>query len=1623
MKSAASSIERKKLTQVYQYLQALDQMRNPVKTRVEQQLWSAWLKDIPDHECVEVHHRTPFAGGLSAQDIALDDPNIETTNLGASDLDATDIDTADIGTTESDAESRSDAEDAMPSYFLRVQRPNLTECPNPPYALREWLQGDWRQVDWRAQTLATQQDGMDENGNPNLIRFEDDPERVEEYQEWTAKREDWLVTERPARRVMDIFEKLYSLHNQMERESEQVDLMLGDGILSFTPAKDDSIYHPVLLQQVELHFDASVPEFTLTESDKEPELYTALLRILPDLQASALSDLLAELKMDAYHPLGSDETSEFLKRIVTQMSPYGQFFTEPTSIRDKKNPVMTRDPLLFLRKRTLGFAVALERILEDLKQDGELPDSVLNLVGVETPREAQDESASESQRPIDVNGDDERVLLSKEANAEQLQIALRLEANGAVLVQGPPGTGKTHTIANLLGHLLAQGKSVLVTSHTAKALRVLRSQVVKPLQPLCVSVLENDSDSRKQMENSVDAIAERLAALDANQLDGEAAVLAEQRIELLTSLRELRNELQMARQDEYRPIVIAGESYDPSQAARKIRAEQEQHAWIPGPVELGAPLPLSVGELTELYASNEQLKPDAEEELSLDLPNPDTLLSPAAFDQLTEKRTRLLTANRIYKQSLWMDTSADQTASQMSNQTAAQTVDQLERLLADAARIAKSVEDNAPWQTSAIMAGKEGGALRTAWDDFIEEIESVYKASMEAQPHFLKHGIEVSSSLNLTEAGPVAAEILAHLKSGGKLSSLKLFTKREWKHFMEKTKVDGRAPSSVEDFEALRAWILLRLERDKLKARWSRQMSELGGPSVESLTDRPEEVARQFIHPIAQKLSWYDNEWKPLAASLKGQGLDVDLLFDDVEEVLVPNAELVRLSKLLTETLPPVVQAQIDRMHWAEVEQQLQGLERIVTEALNLAPASHVLQELQQTVTEVDAASYSRAHQLLTRLYAMTSLHRRRIDLLQKLSLAAPAWAAAIRQRSGVHGLGTLPGSPGEAWVWRQLSDEIDKRNHKSMDELQAKIADRSKKLREVTASLVEKKAWSAQVKRTTLAQRQALMGWKTLIKKAGKGTGIRAPRLLAEARKLMPTCQTAVPVWIMPLSRVVENFVPGQNHFDVVIIDEASQADVMALTGLYFGNQVLVVGDDEQVSPDAVGQKVDEAQRLIDTYLTDVPNANIYDGKSSIYDLAKTSFPEVQLREHFRCVSPIIQFSNHLSYGGDIRPLRDDSQVVRRPFTVPYRVEGATADSKVNVMEAEAIVSLLVAATEHPAYDDATFGVISLLGDDQAMFIESLLRRHLPATEYQKRLIRCGNSAQFQGDERDVMFLSMVHAPSGDGPLRMLSDPDNRTRKRFNVAASRARDQLWVVHSVDPFTDLKEGDLRRRLILHAADPYQYDRALQQLEERTESEFERLVLRRLVDAGYRVRPQWSVGAYRIDMVVEGGGKRLAVECDGDRWHPPEKLADDMARQAILERLGWRFARIRGSQFFRNPDLAMAAVFERLHALGIPSEGIGMDSGMDPGAGDAASGARSGTASATGLAAASGVAPWVAGAAGAAGSSTQAYGVEDAISSEIKDWIISRAAELRREWLENGSDTTVELEETGVAEAR
>src|SRR5262249_36487865 len=158
------------------------------------------------------------------------------------------------------------------------------------------------------------------------------------------------------------------------------------------------------------------------------------------------------------------------------------------------------------------------------------------------------------------------------------------------------------------------------------------------------------------------------------------------------------------------------------------------------------------------------------------------------------------------------------------------------------------------------------------------------------------------------------------------------------------------------------------------------------------------------------------------------------------------------------------------------------------------------------------------------------------------------------------------------------------------------------------------------QLGRTTLQQRQALIGWLDTIKKIGKGYGKRVTRLRAVAAQKMSECRTSVPVWIMPLSRVAENFDPRGTRFDVLIIDESSQSDVRVLPAFYLEKGVGVVGDHEKVILVAVEKKLKFVHPVIDEHLQKIQNALLYDGQLSLYHLARQSFGgAICLLEHFR--------------------------------------------------------------------------------------------------------------------------------------------------------------------------------------------------------------------------------------------------------------------------------------------------------------------------------------------------------------------------------------------------------------------
>ena len=247
--------------------------------------------------------------------------------------------------------------------------------------------------------------------------------------------------------------------------------------------------------------------------------------------------------------------------------------------------------------------------------------------------------------------------------------------------------------------------------------------------------------------------------------------------------------------------------------------------------------------------------------------------------------------------------------------------------------------------------------------------------------------------------------------------------------------------------------------------------------------------------------------------------------------------------------------------------------------------------------------------------------------------------------------------------------------------------------------------------------------------------------------------------------------------------------------------------------------------------------------------------------------------------------------------------VEDGNRSGDINRPEAQFIVDEIKSIVTDPNMGGRSIGVVSLLADKQALLIWERLTDELGPEVLQRHRIACGDARTFQGKERDIMFLSMVSAPNEVGaPLTR-----DTFAQRFNVAASRARDRMYLVRSVE-LGDLSDADrLRRGLIAHFEAPFAQDELrVEDLRKLCESPFEREMYDELTQRGFWVTPQVRVGHYRIDMVVEGNNDaRLAIECDGDKYHGADKWADDMQRQRILERAGWVFWRCFASAFIRR----------------------------------------------------------------------------------------------------------------------
>ena len=1354
---------------------------------------------------------------------------------------------------------------------------------------------------------------------PELRRLEDYPEVEEAWLEYLVDQwEPWAKEMRRWQEVQDIYENLDFMRRRLEEAEERYELLLAVGLLEWRDPMDTPVRRHLLTAPAEIVLDAArgmlsvVPAASFERFRIELDMLD--LQHKPSLDAEAIESRLDELDIEAWN---TSRLVPVLRELANRLRSDAQVDEEGLFPADRaeERPRVSYAPALVLReRRPTGYDELIRSFLESAADGGleaTRPWNFLLHEG-ETPEDATGDLEFGRAHDAPVRRIPDRFLFPRPANDEQREIVHRLQHNPCVLVKGPPGTGKSHTIANLICHLLAMGDRILVTAHAPKALAVLGTLLPAEIRDLSVTALGSSREDQRLLEERVRGILRRKnewrgSAHDRYAIDGTEKHLLALESELAKTERFLRDSREAETHSHTLPGGYQGTA---AQIARRLDERRGQLGWLPGPDEPEYPFPLDEAETAFLAEMHAQLDEEALAELRLGvggalLPGPDRFKTLITTLTAAEESAARETGTAVPKKV------------EALAQTPSPALHALRSTLVDLENLATKATRVLGGPTETILADLLAGSV-DRWNRLALESDALLRDATALLRQLGTTRVELPSGVPPDHLRTDAHQRLAHFRQGGRRGFGILAPRivKETAHIEKSCLVDGRRPDSIERLASLVAYLDLDRNIQELARLWPDALPAL--PSWSQAVA----LARDLTNELRALLEFFDSKRvTTIAASLPGERTSLALPDERGQWIGAVAAELAKRA---------VRDARAD----------LEEVQETIRECANGA-AHPCLAAMAEAVKTRDFNGYRTARDERERIRKQKERLTRYDALLEKLDRSCPGLAKLLQSTAGDSDWTGRIHAMNQAWAWSSAHAWLHQVSDAAAGEERVREHHRlRRRIEKATEELVSIRAWGAFFKRLDQPTVHSLNAWTRAVGRIGKGTGRYAYRHRRTARRYLMDCVPRIPAWVMPLHRLWDMVDAEPGLFDTVIVDEASQASGDALALLLLAKRIIVVGDDKQNSPEAVGVPEDSIARLAREHLKQFRFRDEFRPDTSLFDHAERSFEHpITLREHFRCVPEIIRFSNDLCYrDAPLIPLRQAPPNRLPAMESRFVAEGACEGKGARILnraEAAAVVEEIEKVIDDEDYKGKSFGVIALQGSAQAHLIEHELAKRLDPETLEAHRLRCGGPAAFQGDERDIVFLSLVAAPNVRHRA-LTTLPDQR---RFNVAMSRARDQVRLFHSVRQH-DLGPDDLRRKLIAFFENPShvafaQQSEDLDRLEREArsrrlkgnqpdpyESWFEVDVALELLRRRFAVHPQAGVAGYRIDLVVEGSDARLAVECDGDAWHGAERYEQDMARQRQLERAGWIFIRIRESAWYTDRDAAIKSVVDACEDLGV-----------------------------------------------------------------------------------------------------
>ena len=1363
------------------------------------------------------------------------------------------------------------------------------------------------------------------------IKMKDVIFRLENNQQIKAEIDDylneqwlpWSEEEKPRRLTIRIYNSLFSLQQTIEAQGDEqpIELILGIGIARWL-CEGHKINHPLLEKPIEIEVDRKEGAILIRPRNIDPTLavgpYFALeipgVDALLRFEKKHFSEMSEDVEFSPYIHEGFEP---LLRQASTHLSESGTYWPDKNSDKENREPnkiseslEVTDSWIIFARPRSVtGFVQDVERFRKKLKNskntDRHIPNPTKRLLTELSDKKPLQTGSgflsngglSSSPSNVSAGGKQKSELFFPKAfNESQVQIVDKLEENDGVVVQGPPGTGKTHTIANIICHYLATGRSVLVTSKGEPALSVLQQQIPEELRSLTISLLTNERQGMKQLESAVQLLAGVVSQTNLRELKQEAETNELRVKQLKKEITQVDAQMKEWGLRQLNPVgkefTGANSDITAMELAKQVINDSGTHEWLPD--ELGSSKKYTPkfndSDIAKIRIARRKIGKDTVY-VGKDLPNlqdmPDSASIAAIHDDISTsaKIAEDLKSSHIPPLAVSVDKSVYRAK-------------QLAKPLQDLYGLLELFESH-HWVKQLfyfwIGDAEESGDNIELFNNLFSGLSNL----MKQRQQFVETLVEIPNPSSCLEDVNTA---LKNLINGKKAFGVFSFGNKNAKIIIDQIRIEGGIPKSSEQWQLVLDYVAFQDDVRIFVIKWNHAGQELGLPEFAYHYGSLFKDVKS-THLLISKTKQVASKWNSLSeeiVELFPHGIDISQLSRNKSEIdKTIHAIELNTSRISLGSQRLKLQNLMEKLKHSEGDVSKKLRYFIVNGIGNPKYSSdQIIQVWQRFVAELN-----RLNRLLSYLHDIENIS-------DKISNSgAPVWSEKLKSESLLATDDELtPVEWYETWKWKQRKQylhEIDGRDQ--IKKLSSRKSTLDNDLKRTFSELVRLKTNIGLHLNMTERVQGALMRFVSSVAKIGKGTGKRAPRHRRDAYRAMQDCYGGVPCWIMPTWRVSESLPSDFGSFDLVIIDEASQSDITALPAILRAKKLLIVGDDKQVSPTAAFLAEEKILQLKHNFLRDRPFAELLLPGVSVYDLSNAVFPgqRIMLTEHFRCVEPIIRFSMQF-YNEPLIPLRipKSSEKLTPPLIDVY-VKGGHRDErkKINKVEAEAIISEIQTLVSDPKYNGRSIGIVSLIGAQQAKYIQDQLLIVLGEDIYQNYQITCGDPATFQGKERDIMFLSMV-VGSGQGIVMSKREYE----QRMNVALSRARDRMYLYRSVQESDLSNESDLRLKILRHFSSPMPQNEHIDNPIDLCDSDFERDVYSRFIEKGYNIVPQVKVGAFSIDLVIKGeNDRRLAIELDGDKYHPPEKWMEDWKRQRTMERVGWQFWRCWGSSYTIDPE--------------------------------------------------------------------------------------------------------------------